>query len=394
MQPRVALVHDFFVSVRGADRVFLEMCDLYPDADIFLPIYDEQGTDGALSGRRVHTSFLQRLRPSARTFRALLPLYPAAIESFDLSGYDLVVSSSSAWAHAVICDEDAVHVCYCYNPFRYVWNERHRTLAERRNPLARAALGMLSRRWREWDWIAAQRVDHYVAISDITRRRIRSYFGREATLVYPPVDLSRFRPPTGPGHYHLVLSELVSHKRIDDAVRAFTDLAMPLVVVGDGPDARRLKRLAGPTVSFAGRVSDTEAARLITDCRALVLTAVEEFGIAGVEVQAAGRPVIAQAGGGALETVVEGVTGCFYRGGPEELARAVTDFDTEAVDPQACMDNAARFDRHAFREAFQREVEHAMAQEPDRPSEILAARRAAGERPRLAAVRTLPGRRM
>ena len=140
VQPRVALVHDFFVSIRGADRVFLEMCDLYPDADIYLPIYDEQATGGVLRGRRVHTSFLQRLRPSARTFRALLPFYPAAIESFDLTGYDLVVSSSSAWAHAVICDESAVHVCYCYNPFRYVWNERHRTLAERRNPLARAAL--------------------------------------------------------------------------------------------------------------------------------------------------------------------------------------------------------------------------------------------------------------
>jgi len=394
VQPRVALVHDFFVSVRGADRVFLEMCDLYPDADIFLPIYDERATGGVLRGRRVHTSFLQRLRPTARTFRALLPLYPAAIESFDLAGYDLVVSSSSAWAHAVICDEDAVHVCYCYNPFRYVWNERHRTLAERRNPIARAALSTLSRRWREWDWIAAQRVDHYVAISDITRRRIRNYFGREASVVYPPVDTGRFAPAEGPGRYHLVLSELVSHKRIDDAVRAFTDLALPLVVVGDGPDARRLKRMAGPSVTFAGRVSDTEAARLITDCRALVLTAVEEFGIAGVEVQAAGRPVIAQAGGGALETVVEGQTGCFYSGGPAELARAVQEFDADAVDPQACIDNAARYSREAFREGFQREVATALAQEQDRPSEIQAARRAAGERPRLAAVRTLPGRRM
>jgi glycosyltransferase involved in cell wall biosynthesis len=394
VQPRVALVHDFFVSIRGADRVFLEMCDLYPEADIFLPIYDEKGTGGALRGRRVHTSFLQRLRPTARTFRALLPLYPAAIESFDLSGYDLVISSSSAWAHAVICDEDAVHVCYCYNPFRYVWNERHRTVAERRNPLTRAALSTLSRRWREWDWIAAQRVDHYVAISDITRRRIRNYFGREASVVYPPVDTGRFTRGTGPGDYYLVLSELVSHKRIDDAVRTFTDLNLPLVVVGDGPDARRLKRMAGPTVSFAGRVDDEEASRLVTECRALVLTAVEEFGIAGVEVQAAGRPVIAQAGGGALETVIDGVTGCFYSGGPAELAEAVTGFDTSAVDPQACIDNAARFDRQAFREAFKREVASAMEQEPERPSEIRAARRAAGERPRLAAVRTLPGRRM
>jgi len=208
------------------------------------------------------------------------------------------------------------------------------------------------------------------------------------------VDTERFQPAPGPGKHYLVLSELVSHKRIDDAVRAFTDLGLPLVVVGDGPDARRLKRMAGPTITFAGRVNDTEASRLVMESRALVLTAIEEFGIAGVEAQAAGRPVIAQAGGGALETVIDGETGCFYRGGPQELARAVTAFDTEAVDPQACVRNAARFGREAFREGFKNEVAHAMRQETDRPSEILAARRAAGDRPRLAAVRNLPGRRM
>ena len=191
-----------------------------------------------------------------------------------------------------------------------------------------------------------------------------------------------------------MLSELVSHKRIDDAVRAFTDLALPLVVVGDGPDARRLKR-DGRAHDHVRRPRERHrGSRLVTESRALVLTAIEEFGIAGVEAQAAGRPVIAQAGGGALETVIDGETGCFYRGGPEELARAVSAFDTEAVDPQACVENAARFGREAFREGFQAEVAHAMRQETDRPSEILAARRAAGDRPRLAAVRNLPGRRM
>ena len=177
---RVALVHDFLVSVRGADRVFLEMCDLWPDADVFTPVYDEDGTEGRFAHRNIHTSFLQRLRPNASTFRALLPLYPAAIESFDLSDYDVVISSSSAWAHAVICGDDTTHVCYCHNPFRYAWNERHRTLAERRDPLSRAALRGLFRRWREWDWIAAQRVDRYLTNSRITQARITSYFGRES----------------------------------------------------------------------------------------------------------------------------------------------------------------------------------------------------------------------
>jgi glycosyltransferase involved in cell wall biosynthesis len=363
MSRRAALVHDFLVSVRGADRVFQEMCELWPDADVFTPVYDEHGTEGRFAGRNIHTSFLQRLRPSARTFRALLPLYPAAIESFDLRGYDVVISSSSAWAHAVICEEETVHVSYCHNPFRYVWNERHRTLSERSNPLSRAALRGLFRRWREWDWIAAQRVDRYITNSRTTQARIRSYFGRDSRIVYPPVATGRFTP--GPvGEDYLVVSELVSHKEIDVAVEAFNRLGLPLVVAGDGPSRRRLQRLAGPNVRFAGRVTDDEAARLMSSCRALVVTAREEFGIAAVEAQAAGRPVIARAAGGLLENVVDGVTGCWWDGGQEGLASAVSEFDALDVDPQACVENAARFDAQVFRERFPREVEAALRDGP------------------------------
>jgi glycosyltransferase involved in cell wall biosynthesis len=364
-QRRVALVHDFLVSVRGAERVFLAMCDLWPDADVFTPIYNEAGTEGRFAHRNIHTSFLQRMRPSSRSFRTLLPFYPAAIESFDLSGYDVVVSSSSAWAHAVICEERSVHVCYCHNPFRYAWNERHRTLAERQ-PITRAALRSFFRRWREWDWIAAQRVDRYVTNSRTTQARIRSYFGRDSHVVYPPVETYRFGPAQ-PGSHYLVLSELVSHKRIDTAVRAFTKLGLPLVIAGDGPDRRRLRRLAGPNVRFASRVSDEEAARLLATCRALVVTAVEEFGIAAVEAQAAGRPVLAASAGGALETIVEGVTGCFWTGGPDELAEAVRSFDPEAVDPADCVANARRFDTEVFRRSLPREVEAALDGADHRP---------------------------
>jgi glycosyltransferase involved in cell wall biosynthesis len=356
-------VHDFLVSVRGADRVFLEMCDLWREADVFTPVYDERGTEGRFADRSIHTSFLQRMRPTARTFRALLPLYPAAIESFDLSGYDLVISSSSAWAHAVICGEQTVHVSYCHNPFRYAWNERHRTLAERGDPISRAALRGFFRRWREWDWIAAQRVDRYLTNSRVTQARIKSYFGRESRIVYPPVATSRFAPgPTG-DHY-LVLSELVSHKRIDTAVHAFNRLRLPLVIAGDGPDRRRLRRLAGPTVRFAGRVSDSEAERLMASCRALVVTSIEEFGIAAVEAQAAGRPVIARAGGGLFETILEDETGCFWEGGPDELAAAVASFAPESVDPATCVENARRFDSRVFRESLPREVERALREAP------------------------------
>ena len=379
---KTALVHDFLVSVRGADRVFLEICNLWPDADIFTTVYNEQGTEGRFAHRRVHTSFLQRLRPSARTFRTLLPLYPAAIESFDLSGYDLVVSSSSAWAHAVVCDERSVHVSYCHNPFRYAWNERHSTIAERADPVSRAFLRGLFRRWREWDWIAAQRVDRYITNSRTTQARIRSYFGRDSRVVYPPVDTARFRPGR-PGRSYLIVSELVSHKQIDIAVRAFNLLGLPLVIAGDGPVRGRLERLAGPTITFAGRVSDAQAAELMASCRALVVTAREEFGIAAVEAQAAGRPVIARGAGGLLENVVEGKTGCWWDGGPEELAAAVLAFDADAVDPEACVENARRFDSALFQESFRHEVDKALREGPAERLEVWprVARRPASGRP-------------
>jgi glycosyltransferase involved in cell wall biosynthesis len=354
----VALVHDFLLDVRGAERVFIELCEMWPDADIFTAVYDEQGTEGRFANRTVHSSFLQRLKPSAQTFRALLPLYPAAIESFDLSNYDLVVSSSSAWAHAVLCDERTVHVSYCHNPFRYAWNDRERTLARSRTPVTRALLRGAFRRWRQWDWIAAQRTDRYVANSRTTQARIRTYFGREASIVYPPVETSRFSP--GPvGSHYAVVSELMPHKQIDVAVAAFNSLRLPLIVVGDGPDLRRLRRAAGPTITFVGRLPDRSVAEILQGARALVVTAVEEFGIAAVESQAAGRPVLARRGGGALETIVDGVTGCFWSGGPAELARAVLSFDDAAVDAGACTRNAARFNKASFRAGMEVEVQAA-----------------------------------
>jgi len=362
MERRVALIHDFLLDVRGAERTFAALADLYPQADLFTAVYDPRGTEGRFEHRNVNTSFLQRLRPTARTFRPLLPFYPYAMESLDLSGYDLVVSSSSAWAHGVIVDPDAVHVCYCHNPFRYAWNARDETLNER-GALQRAALRVVFQRWRQWDWIAAQRVDRYIANSETTRRRIRRYFGRESDVVYPPVETSRFKP--GPvSDFYVVLSELMPHKRIHLAIEAFNRLRRPLVVIGNGPDARRLRRLAGPTISFTGRVSDERAAQLLSAARALVVTATEEFGIAAVEAQAAGRPVIALAEGGVRETVQEGVTGTFYDApDPDALAEAVAGFDALGADPAACVANADRFDVAHFRHGIRRVVAEACDEE-------------------------------
>jgi glycosyltransferase involved in cell wall biosynthesis len=344
---RVALVHDFLLDVRGAERVFAVLCEMFPEADVFTAVYDERGTEGRFAARPVTASYLQRLHPTSRTFRMLLPLYPRAMEALDLDAYDLVLSSSSAWAHGVRARPDAVHVCYCHNPFRYAWHERDATLAAR-SPLTRAALAGVLERWRAWDRAAARRVDRYVANSETTRERIAASFGREAEVVHPPVEVERFAPGLVGEHY-LLLSELMPHKRLDVAIRAFNALGRRLVVVGDGPEGRRLRRLAGPNVSFTGRLPDARVAELLSGARALVVPAVEEFGIAAVEAQAAGRPVIALREGGVQETVEEGATGAFFDVcTPEAIAEAVHDFDVLAVDPAACVASAERFGRAEF----------------------------------------------
>jgi glycosyltransferase involved in cell wall biosynthesis len=351
------------------ERVFAAICERWPEADVFTAVYDRKGTEGRFEHRAVHTSYLQRLRPTANTFRVLLPLYPHAIESLDLRGYDVVLSSSSAWAHGVIVEPGAVHVSYCHNPFRYAWSEREATLAAR-SGLTRPVLRALLARWRQWDWIAAQRVDRYIANSHVTARRVKRYLGREADVLYPPVDTERFSPGAV-GDRYLVLGELMPHKRIDVAVRAFTRLGLPLVVVGDGPESRRLCRLAGPTVSFEGRASDARVAELLRSCRALVVTATEEFGIAAVEALASGRPVIALDEGGVRETVSEGETGTFFAAAtPEALIEALERFDPLAVDPLACVASARRFGVARFQEELARAVEEALeAERPSRPAE-------------------------
>ncbi|HEX4690519.1 MAG TPA: glycosyltransferase [Solirubrobacteraceae bacterium] len=376
MAPRIALVHDFLLDLRGAERVFAAICDTWPEADVYTAVYDERGTEGRFASRRPRTSFLQRVRPTARTFRPLLPFYPHAIESLDLSGYDVVVSSSSAWAHGVLVDPGAVHVCYCHNPFRYAWSEREATLAAR-SALTRPALRLLLNRWRQWDWIAAQRVDRYVANSELTAARVRRYLGRDSIVLHPPVELRRFEPaPTEAiGTHYLVLAELMAHKRIEVAVRAFNALGRELIVVGDGPEARRLQRIAGPNVTFTGRASDTHVAELLRTARALVVTAAEEFGIAAVEALASGRPVIALGSGGVLESVVEGETGAYYpESSPQSLAAVVEAFDPMGVDPAACVAAAERFGTERFQASLRGIVAEAvLAERPPRPDGRAAA---------------------
>jgi glycosyltransferase involved in cell wall biosynthesis len=343
---RVSLAHDYLLVMRGAERTFAAIADVYAQAPIFALLHDGQGTNGRFSGRSITTSPLQRFGIGQSTFRRLLPLYPLAIEQLRLPESDVVLSSSSAFAHGVRVPDGALHVCYCHAPFRYAWDEEGSALGEIWRPLRPLLRGQL-RRIRAWDRAASRRVDHYIANSKLTRERIRRYYGREATVIHPPVETHRFAPGQ-PGDALLVVSELVRHKRLQLALEAARRAHAPIQVVGSGPHHGAL-RDAYPEADFLGRVSDEDLVELYAGARALLLPGVEEFGITAVEAQAAGRPVIAAAAGGALETVLDGQTGRLVR--PDDvdsLARAIAGIDKLDFDPQRAVRNAERFSIVAF----------------------------------------------
>ena len=354
------LVHDYLLVMRGAERTFATMAACWEAAPIYTLLYDAQGTGRAFAGRRVIPSGLQRLGASQRTFRRMLPLFPVAAERLPVQGHRLVISSSSAFAHGVRPAAGAVHVCYCHSPFRYVWHERSMALGELPRPL-RPALRPVLAAVRRWDLAASRRVTHYIANSVVTQQRIHDFWGRESVVVHPPVDVHRFHRAE-PEDWFLAVSEVVRHKRIDVALEAARRSGRRLKVVGTGPDLPRLKREYGGNADFLGRVSDEQLAELYPRARALVMANVEEFGIAGVEAQAAGRPVLAADAGGARETVIEGETG--HRVPLDDVgafAAAMADADFGALDPDRIVANATRFSVAKFREHLCAEVDRAVS---------------------------------
>ncbi|HXR31569.1 MAG TPA: glycosyltransferase [Solirubrobacterales bacterium] len=355
----VALVHDYLLVSRGAERTFAAIAECWPEAPIYTLLYDEEGTGGRFADREVRTSYLQRLGVGQRGFRSLLPAFPHATRSLPLDRYELIVSSSSAFAHGVARRRGARHVCYCHTPFRYAWFERERALGEV-SPLLRRPLDHALWRTREADRRASRDVTRYIANSAITRERIRRYWGRESTVVHPPVEVERFRAREDPEPFFLVVTELVRHKRVDLALEAAARAKMPIRVVGEGPDRARLEARYGERgglATFLGRVDDAELAGLYARARALVLPNVEEFGIAAVEAQAAGRPVVAVGAGGALETVVDGETGILVE--PDDvdaLARSLAGIDFARFDPERIAAHARTFSKQAFQRRLRAEV--------------------------------------
>lgn len=358
---KLALVHDWVVTIGGAERCLEVFHELWPEAPLFTLVCSEASVEKlGFSRHQVHTSFIQKLRKAEEKYRSYLPFFPLAIEQFDLSGYDVILSSSHCAAKGVLTRADQVHVCYCHTPVRYAWDLTHQYLRENnlergiKAAVARAVLHYI----RMWDVQTANRVDKFLANSRYTAKRIWRAYRREADVVYPPVDISRFEVVEDKENYFLFLSRLVPYKKADLVVRAFTEMGLPLVVAGDGPQMPELKRIAGKNVELLGYQTDEQVVELVSRARALVFAAEEDFGIVPVEAQAAGMPVIAYGRGGATETVIpsdkygsDRATGIhFSEQTPASLKEAVREFLAveDRFDRQVIRRNAERFSKEAF----------------------------------------------
>jgi glycosyltransferase involved in cell wall biosynthesis len=348
---KVALVHDYLNQMGGAERVVMAFHDLFPDAPIYTSIYDPQRVDPAFQKMDIRTSFMQKLPLVKKHHQPFLPLYPFAMENLDLRGYDLVLSSSSAFGKGVLTRPETLHICYCHTPMRWCWNYDEYVEREHLGRASRTLLPFLITGLRVWDQTSAMRVDEFIANSPVVADRIQKYYRRDALVIPPPVEASRFifDPTSQPEDYFLILSRLVPYKRIDLAIEACNALQLPLVIIGKGRDLERLQRMAGPTIRFLGGLSDQEVLHYLAHCRAFLFPGEEDFGITPLEAQASGRPVIAYGAGGALASVIDGITGVFFQEQtPASLCEALASFDTHHFDPEAIHNHALEFDTPRF----------------------------------------------
>lgn len=352
---RVALVHDYLNQMGGGEKTLLALAQIFPGAPIYTSIYEPSRVDNAFRSLDIRTSFMQGLPFVKRHHQPFLPLYPFAMESFDLRDYDLVLSDSSAFAKGIVTRPETTHICYCHTPMRWAWNFEDYIERERIGRMGRLALAPFISWLRLWDYASAARVDAYIANSPVVAARIAKYYRRESVIIPPPVDVTRFQVSTRREDYFLVTSRLVPYKRIDLAVRAFTKLGLPLRIVGSGRDEASLRKMAGPNVRFMGRLSDEQVREQMAGCRAFIFPGEEDFGITPVEAQACGKPVIAYGAGGALSTVIEGATGLFFREQtPEALAEVVSNFRDEQFHPLTIRRHAEQFDTARFAERLTR----------------------------------------
>lgn len=361
---KVAIVHDFLTQMGGAEKVVEVLHDMFPDAPVYTSVYDSAAMPTYYRTWDIHTTFLQWMPLKRRLHRLALMLYPIAFEGMDLSGFDLVISSSSAFAKGVVTLPDTLHVTYCHTPMRFAWMARGYMKNERAGRFLRGLLAPGLHYLRVWDAVATNRVDRFIANSRTVARRIEKFYRRECDIVHPPVDVQRFQISSEVEDYYLIASRCIPYKRIDLAIDAFTRLGRRLLVVGDGRQMKRLRARAGASVEFRGRVSDTELARLMSRAFAYVMPGEEDFGIAPVEANACGRPVIAYGAGGALDSQIDGVTGVLFGEQTiESLCAAVNRLDALALNPVAIREHAMRFSVESFHRGILRVIEDELARD-------------------------------
>lgn len=358
---KVALVHDYLNQYGGAERVLEAFCRIFPKAPIYTLFYDEKGTGSAFKNRRVKTSFLQKTPWVKSHHRSFLMLMPLAIEQFDFSQYDLVLSDSASYAKGVITSPETLHICYCHTPTRYAWDDSHKYIDEfgYSRPIKKI-IPFFMNYIRFWDEKAAVRVDGFIANSSFVAKRIKKYYHRESEIIHPPVKTNLFYLAQKPEKYFLMVGRLLAYKRFDLAIKAFNRLGWPLKIVGDGPDRARLEKMARDNIEFIGLISDAQLKSYYANCRALIFPQEEDFGIVPVEAMASGRPVIAYQGGGALEIIQNKITGLFFKEQTtEHLISALEKFNSGDFNPEIIREQAMKFSQERFEEKIKNYINNA-----------------------------------
>lgn len=349
---KIALVHDYLVQYGGAERVLQSFCEMFPYAPIYTLLHDEKAMRGRFSDRHIIPSFLQRL-PFARSRHRLFPLLmPIAIEQFDFSRYDVVLSDSSSYAKGIITGSGTEHICYMHTPMRYAWDDCQRYTQEFSFPFfVKKFIPFAMNPIRVWDKASADRPDHIIANSTFVAERIWKYYRRRATVIHPPVSTEKFFVSKRKDNFFLMVGRLIAYKRHDIVIRAFNRMHLPLIIIGRGPELRRLRKIAGPTIRFFDRVSDKELPKYYARCQACIFPQEEDFGIVAIEALASGRPVLAYRGGDIPRHIVEGKTGLFFdRQNVEEIVSVVHRFQNQSFDSQAIRRSALMFDKAVFQD--------------------------------------------
>ena len=386
---RVAIVHHWFISLAGGERVVDTIASMFPSADVFTLFLDEQKLPPSIQRHKITTSVLDKIPAARKVHRHFLPFYPLAVEMLDLSGYDLVITSDSGPMKGVVTDLNATHICYCHSPMRYLW-DGHSAYLRGMSPLMQGLFGVTSHYVRNWDYSAAQRVDYFIANSNYVAERIWKYYRRDSTIIHPPINTSQSFLSNQHEDYYLTVGRLVPYKRTDILIDACSQLGRKLVVAGDGPEMKRLKKQATKNVEFLGEVNESQLRNIYAQCRALLFAADEDFGMVPLEAQSYGRPVIAFGKGGALETVIgaynpagqqkkkddKAITGIFFdKQTADSLADAILSFEAseDKFVPEKIQLHARQFDTSIFVKRLRNYIESVMVSRTEVPDRFITA---------------------